>query len=206
MDGNITSILEKLSDRYVRYKEPAKDVSTLIKQKMAGARSFRGAEVPHVPVLLVFLFVLVLVPSLFAQVLIDGVLLKLGADVVTVSDVRQARLLKLVDVPDATDQAFVDALVKRRLILQELGRNPPAEPASSALDARRRQWESALGPGVDLSSDLARAGMTEAALRAWLRDDLRITAYVDQRFPASGDRAAAIAAWVAELRQRAGIK
>jgi len=134
------------------------------------------------------------------------VLLKLGADVITVSDVRQARLLKLVDVPDQTDQAVVEALVKRRLILQELARNPPAEPASAALEARRRQWETTLGSGVDVSSLLARGGMTEATLRAWLRDDLRITAYVDQRFPASGDRAAAITAWIAELRQRAGIR
>jgi hypothetical protein len=155
---------------------------------------------------LVLLLVLALVPSLFAQVLIDGVLLKLGADVITVSDVRQARLLKLVDAPDGTDEAFVDALVKRRLILQELGRNPPTDPSSAALDARRREWESTLGPGVDVSSLRARAGMTEATLRAWLRDDLRIAAYVDQRFPASGDRAAAIAAWVGELRQRAGIR
>ena len=140
---------------------------------------------------------------LFAQTPLDGVLVKLGADVITMSDVRQARLLKLVDVSGGTDQAIVDALVRRRLILEELKRNSPAEPSPAAIDAQRQQWASTLGPGVDLATLLPRAGMTDAGLRNWLRDDLRITAYLDQRFPASGDRAAVIAAWVAELRQRA---
>jgi hypothetical protein len=145
-----------------------------------------------------------LVRPLSAQTPLDGVLLKFGGDVITMSDVRQARLLKLVVASGDTDQAFVDALVRRRLILDELRRNPPPEPAPAAVEARLREWESKLG--ADAPALLVRAGMTEPAARAWLRDDLRIATYLDQRFPPSGDRAAAIAAWEADLRQRAGIR
>ena len=154
----------------------------------------------------VCLLVVALTSCLSAQIPIDGVLQKLGTDVVTVSDVRQARLLRLVDAPGDSDQAVVAALVKRRLMLEELKRNPPPEPAPAAVEARRQQWVSTLGTGVDIAALLARVGMTEAGVRSWWRDELRINAYLDQRFPASIDRERAIAAWVAELRQRAGIR
>ena len=151
------------------------------------------------------LLVFLCVSSLCAQVPLDGVLVKLGADVITSSDVRQARLLKLVDAGGG-DQAILDALVKRRLVLEELGRNPPAEPLPPAIAARRAQWVATLGTDVDLPALLARAGFSESAVQAWWRDDLRIAAYLDQRFPPSTNRQQAIASWVAELRQRAGIK
>jgi len=114
--------------------------------------------------------------------------------------------LRLVDAPSGSDQAVLDALVRRRLILEEMKRNPPAEPSAAALETRQRQWASTLGTDADVSALLTRAGMTDAGVRAWWRDDLRINAYLDQRFPASGDRAAAIATWVTELRRRAGIR
>ena len=148
----------------------------------------------------------VMASPLAAQVPIDGVLLKIGSDVITSSDVRQARQLKLVEAPGGSDQAYVDALANRRLMLEELKRNPPAEPAPAALDARQQRWVATLGPGVDLNALLSRAGMTMASARSWWRDELRISAYLDQRFPASNDRERAIAAWVADFRQRAGIR
>jgi hypothetical protein len=148
----------------------------------------------------------VMASPLTAQVPIDGVLLKIGSDVITSSDVRQARQLNLVEAPGGSDQAYVDALANRRLMLEELKRNPPAEPAPAAVDARQQRWVATLGPGVDLGALLSRAGMTMASARSWWRDDLRISAYLDQRFPASNDRERAIAAWVADLRQRVGIR
>src|SRR5438128_226844 len=117
-----------------------------------------------------------------AQTPLDGILAKFGGDIVTTSDVRQARLLKLVETNAETDQAYVDAIINRRLMLSDLKRNPPAEPSSEAIDAKRQQWERRLGTGASVTDLLSRAGMSDAALRAWLRDDLRLEAYLDDRF------------------------
>ena len=138
-----------------------------------------------------------------AQTQIDGVLLKFGGDIITRSDVRQARLLKLVQSEGDSDQAYVNALVDRRLMLAELKRSPPAEPSAEAVDAKRAQWLAALGSGIDVPDLLARAGLTEALLRGWFRDDLRLQTYLSERF---AGRASDVAVWIVTLRQRAGLK
>jgi gamma-glutamylcysteine synthetase len=50
--------------------------------------------------------------------------------------------------------------------------------------------------------------MDEAALQTWLRNDVRIAGYIERRFASTPgiDRAAAIAAWVSLLRDRAGLR
>ena len=146
---------------------------------------------------------ILLAPILTAQTALDGVLFKFGGEIVTQLDVRQARLLKVLDVPNDTEQAYVEALVNRRLVLADLKRSPPAEPSPEAVDGKRRQWEARLGSGASVPDLLARAGMSDVGLIAWLRDDLRIQAYVDERF---GGRAADFDGWIKTLRQRAGIR
>jgi hypothetical protein len=147
------------------------------------------------------LIVLVLSASLSAQQELDRVLVRFGSDMVTQLDVRQARMLKLfAGVPDS-DQAYVDALVNRRLMLGDLRRASVAEPAADAVEAKYREWQARVGAGAtDL---LAQAGMTEAELRGWLRDDLRLQTYLGERF---GGRQAEIDSWLSVLRQRAGLK
>ena len=152
-----------------------------------------------VPTLLALLFV----SGVAAQTLLDQVLVRFGGEIITQLDVRQARLLTLVAVANDTDQAYVDALVNRRLILSDLKRTPPAEPANDAIEAKRRQWEGSLGPGVKAADLLERAGMTDAGLRGWMRDDLRVQAYLAERFAA---RPADLDGWIKTLRQRAGIR
>jgi hypothetical protein len=144
----------------------------------------------------------VMAAGLAAQTVLDQVLVRFGGEIITQLDVRQARMLKLVNVPSDTDQAYVDALVDRRLILSDIKRIAAAEPAPAAVEAKVRQWEANLGPGVKMAGVLERAGMTDAGLRGWMRDDLRVQAYLDQRF---AGRPTEVAAWIATLRQRAGI-
>ena len=118
-----------------------------------------------------------------AQETVERVLARVDRDfIVTQLDVRQARLLRLVVAASDTDAGYLDALVNRRLILQEVARYAPAEPPPAAIAARRKDWEATLGGGVD-AARLARAGMTENALTGWLRDDLRIAAFLERRFP-----------------------
>jgi hypothetical protein len=55
---------------------------------------------------------------------------------------------------------------------------------------------------------LQRSGLTEAQLRATLRENLRIRAYIAQRFAGSEDaarRQMLIDEWVASLRQRGDV-
>ena len=120
-----------------------------------------------------------------AQTLIDRVLVRVNGDIVTLSDVRQARLLKLVPAAAGTDDAIADAIVSRRLMLVEIARYSTSEPAPDALAQRRKEWESSLGTGANVSDLLRRGGMTDAMISTWLRDDLRIQAYLDRRFPQS---------------------
>jgi len=140
-----------------------------------------------------------------AQTQIDGVLLKFEGEIITQSDVRQARVLKLVTPRDAGDAAYVDALADRRLMLAEVRRASIPDPPAADLDKRYREWAASVGAG-DVTALLSRVGMSEAGLRAWLREDLRIQAYLDRRFTTGATRAADVAAWIGELRRRAGLK
>jgi hypothetical protein len=145
----------------------------------------------------------VMAGGLAAQTVLDQVLVRFGGEIITQLDVRQARMLKLVSVANDTDEAYVEALVNRRLILSDLKRASAPEPSPEAIDAKKRQWEADLGAAGNLAGLLERAGMTDAGLRGWMRDDLRVQAYLDERF---AGRPADLTSWIATLRQRAGIR
>ncbi|MGE3345766.1 MAG: hypothetical protein AB7L71_20270, partial [Vicinamibacterales bacterium] len=91
-----------------------------------------------------------------AQVVIDRVVAVVNGDVITQSDLRAARTLRLV--PDESDAATVQRIIDRRLALAELQRfQAPAAPASD-VDARRQVWAASLG-GQSVDDLLARAGV-----------------------------------------------
>ena len=83
---------------------------------------------------------------------------------------------------------------------------PP--PDQAAIDDARGRWLSGLGPGADAGAALERAGMSEAELATWFRDELLIRRYLDNRFGtlAPGERPAAVAGWIRGLRDRAGLR
>jgi len=140
---------------------------------------------------------------LSAQQLLDEVVVRFGAEIVTRLDVRQARMLKLLPSAGDSEQAIVDALVNRRLILAELRRTPAPEPSAERIEAAYRAWQARLPAGSNIPELLAQAGMSETGLRGWLRDDQRIESYLADRFNArQGD----LETWVTLLRQRAGLK
>jgi hypothetical protein len=125
-----------------------------------------------------------------AQTVLDRIVARVNATIVTQSDVRQAADLKLVPADARVDRvvaerALTDGLVNRILILAEIARYPPPDPSVEAIAAARQQWAAQFDTKTDLPGLLARAGTTDAALQAWLRDDLRIQAYEDRRFAAT---------------------
>lgn len=148
--------------------------------------------------------------TLRGQEVIDRVLAVVVGDVITLSDVQAAQVLGLVDPGQARDPAreVLSKLIERALILDEAERyappSPPPEAIETALGAVRARFDS----DQTFATTLARVGVSEQSLRQTLSEDLRIRAYLDQRFPVAAGterRNSLIEAWVAGLRRRAEI-
>lgn len=141
---------------------------------------------------------------------IDKVLSRVNDDVVTVSDVWRARMLKLVPAQGAaaasSDAAVQRELENRHLMLAEVARFSMPPPTADQLNTRRNAWRTKFG-GADPSDLLTKTGMTTATLDDWLRDDARIDAYLAQQFTQTDPsaRSTAIANWLDGLRRRAGL-
>lgn len=142
--------------------------------------------------------------------LLERTLAIVGGAVVTQSDVDTAVRLGLVEAGASALQArATGAVIERWLMLHEVARFSPAEPDPAAVEARLMAVRARAGGDGPLEAVLTAGGFTTARLTAWLRDDLRITAYLDQRFASAGvppdaDVTAFAAAHRAELEQ-AGV-
>lgn len=151
---------------------------------------------------------LVTAPPVAAQPaaeLIERTLAIVGGQVITLSDAQAARALGLIDVADAADPmiAAAERLVERALILREVQRYAPAEPAEAEIVAARARVRGRLVSDAALADAMASGGFTPQRLDAWLRDDLRITAYLAQRFTAAGlPSADEVAAFYQASRER----
>jgi hypothetical protein len=115
--------------------------------------------------------------------LIERTLAIVGGRVITWSDQRTAMALGLVEGDAA---AALERLVERELMLREVERYAPPEPLEAAIDARLQDVRRRASSADDLRRVLDGGGFTEDRLRAWVRDDLRIAAYLGQRFAAAG--------------------
>ena len=141
-----------------------------------------------------------------AQVL-DRILAVVDGAPVTQSDVNAALQLGLVPIGGGDRvAAAVDALVERRLMLEEVDRYAPPDPPEA--DITRHVDDIRKRAGTRFETILSEVGWTEDQLRREVRDDLRIQAYLQQRFgitQPSEERAAMIRDWLAGLRRRANI-
>lgn len=110
---------------------------------------------------------------------IDRILAIVGPQLVTLSDVHAALALKLVE-PTATADRIGDALsflIDRRLVMAEVDRYVPPEPDETAVAQRAAELRRSAAGEV-----LAALGLDAARVSALARDDLRIQAYLNQRF------------------------
>ena len=134
--------------------------------------------------------------------LIERTLAIVGGQVITLGDVQTAISLGLVS---ETDRDRVTArLVERTLMLREVQRYAPPEPSEAQVDERL----AAVRATKDFARVLQAGGFTEARVNTWVRDDLRIASYLNQRFAATGaatNRAELIAEWVNDLRRRTTV-
>lgn len=140
---------------------------------------------------------------------IDRVLAVVSGEVITLSDVRAARELGRVTVADTGDpvRAVLTQLIDRALVLNEVNRFAPPEPSASTIDDSLDGVIARAASGAAFDATLARLGIDRAFVRELLREDLRIRAYLNQRFTADTieQQRSMVNDWVASLRRRAEI-
>ncbi len=114
--------------------------------------------------------------------LLDRVLARVGTNAVTMTDVRTARALGLIETKPGEDAEAValERTIERQLMLDEVARFSPPEPADSAVTEEAAAMRSRAGSGFDAL--VIATGLDEARLRQLARETLRIRAYVAQRF------------------------
>jgi hypothetical protein len=158
--------------------------------------------------------VLTIVPSAAAQPaaatstrgeLVERTMAIVAGSAITLTDVRTAMALGFVDSGDDISAA-TERLVKRALMLREVDRYAPQEPDAVRVEDRIRHLRERLGEAT-LAAILAGGGFGETKLRTWIRDDVRIAAYLDQRFATDGPerRQGLIDDWVADLWRRTPV-
>jgi hypothetical protein len=159
---------------------------------------------------------------------IDRVLAILPGQIITLSDVQAALDLGLVEAPAGDERIAggLSAVIDRMLMLNEVRRVAPPEPAPAAVDARMVRIRQRFSTPADLSRVMAARGLDESVVRLFAADDLRLASYLDERFSAASQptdeeirqagesarqrltderRRTLIAAWTAELRRRADV-
>jgi hypothetical protein len=117
--------------------------------------------------------------------IIDRILAVVDGAIIMQSDVAVAMRLGFVASGSAPDpvSAALDNLIERQLMLSEVNRYAPPDPAEADVDRRVADIRSRAGAQFD--PILLQGGMAVDQLRRAVRDDLRIEAYLQQRFGAS---------------------
>lgn len=129
-------------------------------------------------------FVLVLGQAVAARAqLIDRVLAVVNTQIITLSDVRVALRLGLVRVAPGGDEtgAALQQLVDRRLLAAEVERYAQPEPAAAAINAALQAIRAPFRDALAFEIEINRYGLSQEALRRFVRDTLRIEAYLAQR-------------------------
>jgi len=119
------------------------------------------------------------------QQLLERVVARVNGYAITLTDVRAAFALGVVEAPAGADGEAVatDRLIDRQLVLAEVSRFAPPEPDAVLIATEAARIAASAGSG--LAALMASTGIDEAIIRDIARDNLRIQAYLDQRFGAT---------------------
>jgi hypothetical protein len=120
---------------------------------------------------------------------IDRVLATVEGRVITLSDVRIVTTLGLVAVPEGgdPDKVTLNALIDRLLILEEVERYAPPEPDGAAIEQRAEAVRARFASPADYAHALERLGTNTVFVTQWVRNELRIASYLDQRFAGAAE-------------------
>jgi hypothetical protein len=118
---------------------------------------------------------------------IDRILATVGGGLILQTDAVAMVRFGFVQAPAQADplQWTLDRLIERQLMLIEVDRYGPPEPDRAAVDRRLQALDARIGSGERLDAILRETGYTVEQLRLYVRDELRIDAYVQQRFGAT---------------------
>jgi hypothetical protein len=139
---------------------------------------------------------------------IDRVLAVVGGQLILLSDVTAARDLGLqtADASGNPVRAVLTKLIDRELVLVEVDRYAPPEPDADAVDRELDGVRARFPSPQAFAAALERSGIDEKFVREAMRQDLRIVAYMNQRFANAGDRRPQLVAdWMAGLRRRGDV-
>ena len=119
--------------------------------------------------------------------IIDRVLAVVEGQLITLSDVRGVIRLGLERVPAGGDPTgtVLDTLIERQLMLVEVERFVPPEPAPEAIEARMAAIRARFPDALAFETTLHQVGWAADSVRRYVRDTLRIDAYLHQRFTAT---------------------
>lgn len=158
--------------------------------------------------------------------IIDRVVAVVSGQVLTKSDVDAAIAFGTA--------ASLQELIDRVLMLNEVRRVAPADPAAADVNQELARMRGRLESPAALARALAASGSDESVLRVYAADDLRLASYLQERFSsasqpsdeevrqylrdhadvtaestrqrvASERRQTLVNAWIAELRRRADV-
>jgi hypothetical protein len=139
---------------------------------------------------------------------IDRVLAVAAGQLITLSDVTAARDLGLQTPGNAADpvRGILAKLIDRELMLAEVERYGPPEPPADQVERELASVRARFASAAAFEAALARSGYDEKHLRETVRQELRLRAYLDQRFTSTDSRRQALVdEWVSGLRRRGNI-
>lgn len=139
---------------------------------------------------------------------IDRVLAVVGGQLIMLSDVTAARDLGLQTAEGAADpvRGILSKLIDRELIVAEVDRYAPPEPAADVIDREAERIRMRFPSAEAFAAVLERSGVDEKHLREIVRQDLRIRAYLDQRFASALERRQTLMDdWLSGLRRRGDV-
>ena len=117
-----------------------------------------------------------------AQVLIDRVLARVDGAPLTITDIQAAIGLAVIQIPPGPDPiaAGTQLMIDRQLELIEVQRFPPPEPPQAAIAAEAARLK--MNAGARVAELMPATGLNDQRITDIARDNLRIAAYLDQRF------------------------
>ena len=122
-----------------------------------------------------------------AQELLDRVLARVNEEPITLTDARAAIALGMIERTEGVDPivSAVPQLIERRLVLAEVARFAPPEPDIASLTGQVNAIKARVGSPEELAALERTTGVGDTQIREIARDDLRIRAYLNQRFGSS---------------------
>jgi len=116
-----------------------------------------------------------------AQQLLDRVLARVDGAPITLTDVQAAIGLGVIEVGSGDPIAQgTQLMLDRQLELTEVQRFPPPEPSPDAVGRETARLKMNAGPRLPML--MQSTGLTDERIADMARDNLRIAAYLDQRF------------------------